>query len=110
MDNEADWQRALQIASDPSTPATVLTLYAGGHVWARFAVAGNPSTPPETLATLAEDDAPAVRRRVAVHPSTPAAVRVVLARDPDDLVRAACVESCVQQLPLTGSTTHIERR
>jgi hypothetical protein len=87
--DEADWQRALQITSDPGTPAPVLALYATGHVWARFAVAGNPSTTPETLTILAGDDSPAIRRRVALHPSTPAAMRDMLSRDPDALVRDA---------------------
>jgi hypothetical protein len=55
-EHDDDWVRAM-VASNPHTPASVLTTLAEDEDEdVRFRVASNPNTPDETLAVLADDE------------------------------------------------------
>jgi hypothetical protein len=75
-------------ASNPNTPAEVLTELAKDSNWnVRCRAASNPSTPAEVLTELAKDSDCDVRRGAAFNPSTPAEVLTELAKDSDCDVR-----------------------
>jgi hypothetical protein len=82
----AAWLSQVRAGGDPESPNEQLAKLATLHVWARWAVASNPSCPAHLLEMLALDLAPLVRRAVAKNPSTPRAVAAALEADPDDRV------------------------
>ncbi len=86
-DPEPAWALEIRAGSNPGTPVAELALLATLHVWARWAVASNPSCPPRLLAALSHDDAPLVRRAVALNRAAPKEIRRRLAADPDERVR-----------------------
>ncbi len=86
-DPQPPWALEIRAGSDPETPVAQLAHLATLHVWARWAVASNPSCPPCLLAALSHDDAPLVRRAVALNRAAPKEVRRRLAVDPDERVR-----------------------
>lgn len=83
---EPAWASEIRAGSNPATPANELAHLATLHVWARWAVASNPSCPPCLLSALSRDDAPLVRRAVALNRATPEEIRRRLADDPDERV------------------------
>jgi Ni,Fe-hydrogenase III small subunit len=73
------------VASNPSTPASVLETLAAGMQRSR--VAANPSLPLSLLETCAKDSASGVREKVACNRSAPASLLEVLANDSEQSVR-----------------------
>ena len=83
--------RAL-VATNPSTPAHLLTRLFNDEKIVRDGLSGNPSTPEKYLRLLSDDADRMVRLRVADNPSAPDDLLVKLTQDPDaDVAKAAMI-------------------
>ncbi|MEA3418728.1 MAG: hypothetical protein U9Q90_04950 [Campylobacterota bacterium] len=81
--------RAL-VATNPSTPVSLLNTFFSDEKIVRDGLSGNPNTPEKLLKILAMDVDKMVRMRVAENPSTPTNILKELLDDSDkDVVKAA---------------------
>lgn len=86
--NAREYDVYLSLASNPQTPAEILTALAGckqGSI--RTDVGLNPSTPVDTLWQLSKDPSSTVRAWLTTNPAVPRELLLQLAKDPDTVVR-----------------------